>query len=198
MRRRILESSVATLINKGIIDSSDRELYIFGINQLFLFVVNIITSIIIGIIYGMLLQSIVFSLAYIPLRRYAGGYHSKTPARCYVLSILLVLCALTVIKTISIDNIVLTICALIAAIVVFTKAPIESSNKPLNDNEKKVFALKARLVLAVEILLIVIFGILSIEVNFAAEIAVCGIIAICCSGFMILISILQSAIQRNR
>ena len=93
---RVVSIVVNSLIKNDLLQKSEVELYRFGIKRLLLFCINVITTIIIGIICNMLWQSVVFSIAYIPLRRYAGGYHAKTPQKCYLLSVLLILGVLTV------------------------------------------------------------------------------------------------------
>lgn len=194
MRGKLIEASVTTLIKKGIIDSSERDLYLFGINQLFLFIINFTTSVVIGLICGMLWQSVLFSLAYIPLRRYAGGYHAKTPGRCYILSIILILSALTLINIIKTIDAAVICCFIISAIIIFIKAPVASSNKPLNSKEKTAFARRTRIILLVELLVTIIVS------QFNLEAAICLIIAICCGSLMIVISLIQllvTMINRN-
>lgn len=87
MFSEISEMMTQSLIDNKKIQSDNRELYRYGIQQGLTMIMNLATTLLIGLLCGMLWQSIVFYMAYIPLRSYAGGYHAKTPIRCYLFSI---------------------------------------------------------------------------------------------------------------
>lgn len=53
---------------------------------------------------GMFAESIVFFLCFIGVRRYAGGYHADTQARCYVISFGITVSAFAIIKYVSISD----------------------------------------------------------------------------------------------
>ncbi len=78
------------LVRSNVIKEEDAEIYIYGINQIFVSVLNVSSALIIGLILGMFLESIIFMAAYIPLRSFAGGYHAKTPLRCYFTSLTII------------------------------------------------------------------------------------------------------------
>ena len=94
----ILERLTNHFVVNEVIRDEDREIYYYGLYQGFLIIVNIITAIIIGVIFRMVWQSILFMLAYVPLRTYGGGYHAKTEGRCYLISIALASGVLLAIK----------------------------------------------------------------------------------------------------
>lgn len=178
----LAKSSVERLIRNGIIAESERELYNYGVNGLYLSFINIVTSGIIGILFGMLWQSLLFSVAYIPLRSYAGGYHAKTPGRCYFLSTLLIACVLVVLKYVPFSMEGMYIALVIATAVIFVKAPVESENKPLNDRELKMFRTKARKILISETLLALI-----LVAAHLSDVAECILLAILCSAGMLIL-----------
>jgi accessory gene regulator B len=60
-----------------IISVEDNELYEYGLHQSFILLANIFTTILVGWIFNMMIESIIFLLAFVPLRSYAGGYHAK-------------------------------------------------------------------------------------------------------------------------
>jgi accessory gene regulator B len=182
MRITLTKHSVAVLIKEEIIQQSDEELYQFGINQLFLFLLNIATTVIIGAVFGMLWQSILFSASYIPLRRYAGGYHAKTPRRCYCLSVLLIMGVLFILKYIPFSQLGMIIVLTVSFTVIYVKSPIESENKPLSDAERTLYQIKARRILLAETALAILLCILLCMVQ-----AECIIMAVCCSAAMLVI-----------
>lgn len=178
---RVVSIAVNSLIKNDLLQESEAELYRFGIKRLLLFCINVITTIIIGVICNMLWQSVVFTIAYIPLRRYAGGYHAKTPPKCYLLSILLILGVLAFICWIPKDKLLIIIAALVAGIIVFIKSPVESTNKELSDKEKEIFKRYSRIILLTE--LAVMFATLLLNIDFA----MCLCLSIISSAIMVVI-----------
>ena len=51
-------------------------------------------TLLMGYAFHVFLQSIVFLICFIALRKYAGGYHADTQKRCYVISVLIIAVAL--------------------------------------------------------------------------------------------------------
>lgn len=176
-----VQASVNTLIKLGVIKPSEEAVYRFGINQLFLFVVNLATSLVIGFLCGMFWQSVLFSAAYIPLRRYAGGFHAKTPGRCYFLSCLLIVCVLMLLKHVAFSVTAVLVLTVAASAVVFIKSPVASENKPLLDKEKVWYREKARRILFLEGIVAMAFTFFSVKV------ASCIAVAIGCCGMMVVL-----------
>lgn len=185
MKASLVNFSVAVLIKNGIIKREDEELYTFGINQLYAFVSNIVISIIIGIFFGMVWESIVFSVAYIPLRRYAGGYHAKTPGRCFYLSILLVILALIGIKYISINDVSIFV-LLVVNIFIWIKAPVASKNKALNKNEQYTFKKRTLLFLLIENMILMGCMVMSFH-----DVFKCIMMTVIAVGIMLLLGIIH-------
>lgn len=149
-----------SLTNSGIITTEDKELYEYGLHHGLLMIINLLTTVVIGLLFKMVWQSFVFMIAYIPLRTYAGGYHAKTQFRCYLLSIVIMLAALFGIKQIPWTGSIgigLTLCA-IGIILYFS--PVEDKNKPLSSMEVKVYGKRARIILFIEIIIMLIMMIL--------------------------------------
>lgn len=70
----------------GIVQKSNKALYEYGLRQMFATILNILTMLLIGFIMGLAVPAMVYTIAYIPLRVYAGGYHASTPQRCWAFS----------------------------------------------------------------------------------------------------------------
>lgn len=143
MRETLVDSLTNMLADRGIILKADKELYQFGINRLLLFTVNIATSVIVGAILGMIWQSVIFSLAYIPLRQYAGGYHAPTPRLCYGLSTLLIVVSLLLIRC-EMSLLFVILGTFICMVIIWVKVPVESKNKKLSKAERRFFRKTAR------------------------------------------------------
>ena len=83
------------LEDKKIIQSSTKEVCAYGLRQIFSTIFNAGTMLLIGFLMQMLIEAILFTVIYIPVRVYAGGYHASTPQRCWAFSaIMLWICLL--------------------------------------------------------------------------------------------------------
>ena len=174
-------------VKDGIITEEDKELYTFGMQQGIIIMLNIISTIIMGIIFDMVWQSVVFLLAYMPLRSYAGGYHARTQVRCYLVSLFIIAVALIGMKEIQWTSIIALFSVIISAGNIFTLTPVEDANKPLDASEKDLYKRKTRKILLLEILIALVFWFIN------KEISVCIIMV-----FDILSNILLLGILNNR
>ncbi len=104
--------------------------------------------VIIGVIMNCFFESIIFTVSFSVLREYGGGYHAETRKKCFVLSIMTLVVALSIIKLAeSFQILMFPICgiALISAIYILLKAPIDTPNKRFDEDEIRVYGRKARL-----------------------------------------------------
>ena len=160
---KIIDRYTEKLIANKIITPEDKELYTYGFHQAVVIIANIATTILVGFIFGMVWQSIVFMLAYIPLRSYAGGYHAKTQLRCYVYSVLLISTVLLLVKFITWTSSATIGLSLISDLIIFILAPVENSNKPLDKDEVKVYKRRTRLILGIEALIILLLMVFALH-----------------------------------
>ena len=185
---------IKSFVNQGIINDEEKDIYQFGLNQLMFFIVNMISSIAIGLIAEMLAECIVFTLAYMLLRRYSGGYHARTSVRCYFLSVCLMIVVLKIIN-ITISNEyyhIVFVVLLLSGLVIILKAPIESENKPLNDAEYEKYRKKSLVIMAVEIIVAIC------SFFFNKTISVCTAFAVIIAACMLLVSLGTDIIKRKR
>ncbi len=146
-----------TLESKGIIQESGKEICAYGIRQILSSLLNIVTMLLIGIAMNMLLQAVIFTLAYIPVRIFAGGFHASTPQRCWAVSAIMQIIVLGILKYISESHYeLLTITSLIASIIIALLSPVEDMNKPLDKKEKYVYHIKTIFLITTEITSLVI------------------------------------------
>lgn len=132
------------------IKSEDRDVYQYGVQQGLTILLNLATTVAIGFICGMLWQSVLFTAACIPLRSFAGGYHAKTPNRCYVFSIFMITAALLVMRYVPVTNHICGIIILISGLFLVLLAPVADNNKPLDRLERQVYRKRALLIGGIE------------------------------------------------
>ena len=149
-----LSEYITQQLEKGkIIQSDNRELYKYGFQQGLILLLNFITSIVIGVIFGKVFESILLLAAYIPLRSYAGGHHSDSSEKCYVVSTLITVIWMLILKFLILPTSCWGIILLIGTVVCFVFSPVENFQKSLDEDETRVYRKRALIVLTVEICL---------------------------------------------
>ncbi len=136
--------------------SDNYELFVFGINQGFNMLLNILTALVVGLLFNQVIQLIVYMLVYIPLRIYAGGFHAKTPFRCWIISTLTLLLVLAVMKYVHLKFYIFVAITLLSVVVIVIFSPVEDKNKPLDEFEKKVYKKRCLYVLVSEVVIYIL------------------------------------------
>lgn len=146
------------LLSSGIIGDEDKELYVYGLFMLISHLMFFIITCIFGLILKCPLESIIFYIAFMLIRRYAGGYHAATETRCDILTTLSILTCIVVIrlsKTYDIQTVLLIISAL-SSVCIFVLCPLDTPEKPLSDKEFKYFRKISWLILLAIVLAIIV------------------------------------------
>ncbi len=164
LSRRIGEN----LVRSDVVKAEDAEIYIYGINQILVSVVNVLSALIIGLIFGVFFEIAVFMAAYIPLRSFAGGFHAKTPLRCYIFSIIMLIVVSIGLRYLSMAMWVYYAVLAVAFIIVLVLSPVEDKNKPLDDLEYKVYKKRAIIIAAIELTVSILLKLIGLDSLFIA------------------------------
>lgn len=156
MFSKISNALTEALVQSHIIAVEDRDIYYYGIQQGLIALLNFVTTLILGCLCGLIWESIIYMFSYIPLRHYTGGFHAKSPARCYVFSILLLLFVLSAMKQFRLSCATCCVIAASAFIIISILAPVEDHNKPLDSIERQVFRKRASLISGIESTIVVV------------------------------------------
>lgn len=156
------ESLTNRLIAVGIIKSEDYEIYQFGIENTILKLIHMASYITLGLILGRLPELIIFLAAFIPLREYSGGFHAKTPFRCYIVSCITVFTFLLILifSPEGIMDYSIPI-ALVGSFLLFLIIPVEAKDKPLDESEKIYYKSKGGFLILLALVLTLIFRMLN-------------------------------------
>lgn len=165
---RLSRKIVNNLTQSDIVKAEDAEIYIYGINQILMYAINISSALIIGLIFGKFFEAAVFIAAYCSLRSFAGGYHAKTPLKCYFFSIIMLIIVLVGIKYLYLTEWMYYTVLLAAALVVIVLSPVEDRNKPLDEIEHRVYKKRAIFIAAAEILIGLAFKLVGLNNLFVA------------------------------
>lgn len=162
-----MEKLIEYLIKHEIIDCEEAGLYLYGFKQLLIIATHLMAYAAIAYFYHEVRLLIVFLIFFIPLRSFAGGYHTASQLTCFLVSVTTVIGVLTVLK---VDVIGLTsyyVIALVSYVVIATLAPRESGNKPYEDNDRALYRKKSLWFLNVEALIAISMICLRAEKLFA-------------------------------
>lgn len=77
------------------------ELYGFAIYIVNSSLLHIGTLLVIGWLFGMVVESVIFYVSFIAIRKFAGGYHAMTPLRCYLFSTITIFISLLLLQQLS-------------------------------------------------------------------------------------------------
>lgn len=131
MLEKLIDISTNYLIHNQVIDEDDRDVYEYGFHSLYNNIIDIVSIVIIALFFYSVPQTIVYHISFVLLRNTAGGYHTKTHLRCFIMSTTILLVSLFVITRVA--SPVLSIgLACLSTILIWVKAPIEHENNPMS------------------------------------------------------------------
>lgn len=150
------------LVEKQIISRHEEDIYLYGLKSFFLIWVNFITALLIEFFTRRLIETIVFFIFFIPLRSYAGGYHTKNKFTCYCCSnfmLFSIICMPSIIQSYDVFWFIESL-FIISNILIYKLAPLPNYNRTFDEMEHKVFRFRTRGILFVELIFILLLYIL--------------------------------------
>lgn len=147
---------VERFVEKGVVSKENKIIYEFGLKQGIVVIINSITIFLIGIISGELWNLMIFTMSYLLLRPYAGGYHAESEIGCYVLSTLLMIVVAIISKVMVMNFFMVTVILGFSVSILILLAPVEDHRKPLDNMEVEVYRKKIRKLLLIELAGIVV------------------------------------------
>ena len=143
------------LVERGIIKEEEQEIYQFGIRNGMIILLNVLTAFLIGLITEKLLIVAVFTVSFMVLRSYTGGYHSDSRIFCYIGSNLVLFIPIyTESLFVKTEDIILYILLAIAVSIIMVFSPMHSKNRKLDKAEQKQFGKRARVIIVVQIIIL--------------------------------------------
>lgn len=123
-------------IRRKVIESEERDIYIYGCEALFSAISNLVILFVCGIMTGEIVSAFLFLFIFVLMRKYCGGYHAQTHLQCNFVFALTTLAILLIVKNnFLMDSFVFIITLITSDIIIFWLAPIVNVNKPLEDFE---------------------------------------------------------------
>lgn len=150
---------VKKLIDHSVIADTEQELYVYGFFILISQILYFTLTTLFGILLDIVLESVIFYVAFQFIRRYAGGIHASSELKCEIATTTSIFLCLLCTKLCETNNIQTPILVLtiIAAVSIFVFCPLDTPEKPLTKEEYKYFR-KISWVILLLILLAICIG----------------------------------------
>ncbi|MDR2572188.1 MAG: accessory gene regulator B family protein [Oscillospiraceae bacterium] len=144
--------------DSGVIEKSNEDVYIYGLDLLLFSVLNIITILILSVIFNKLIESVVMLITIIPLQAYGGGYHAKTHFRCFLIMIVGWFIVVHLLPYIT--PVISLIVCFVSVLIVFLLAPVSHANVKMSIKHMLKLRIYVRIIVigvAVASMMLVIF-----------------------------------------
>lgn len=158
-----IQSIVERQIQNKKISVSEAAVYQYGYRLLIEKTCVFILTLGIGFMFDAWWEVFLFCIAFIPLRVYSGGYHTKKSIGCMLLSVTVLICNIFLVRgfaSLDMDKYLVTL-ELPLFILLYYFSPAETVNRKIEENEKKFFHKMVFFIYVIEILaeiLFIIFG----------------------------------------
>lgn len=149
----ILSRITSFLANNDNFDEERLEVIRYGIEILLLKVLFFIASMLLGVLLQSFWECLLFTLSFSAIRSLAGGYHADTRMKCFIQSMCMLMAVLAISKLIqrNLFSCEIVLClSVIAAVIIWLISPIDTENKRLTNEERKILKIKSRSVLIIE------------------------------------------------
>lgn len=130
--------NLADSLNMG---SEERDVMAYGIFGFLQLSLSILLVAFLGLLFGVFAEGLIIAFTMSILRKYSGGAHSSTPNKCLIVGTIICIVPAIIIHNFSINfSEVLFFCFIVfpwAYYEIFTKAPVDSIKKPINNIQKR-------------------------------------------------------------
>lgn len=183
---------VDLMIKRNVIEAEEKELYVYAVQMLFEQLIGLVAVAVICVVFGKFFEGAVFLIAFTLLRKFAGGYHANHFISCFLVSsgVFLVLMLVT---SFELAREILLYANIVTAPFVFIFSPVEVESKPLDEKEKSVYRLRARIILAVEAVAIIVLLLFKLKI-FAVFVSCANII----TAILMLLQIIVMKIKNRK
>jgi accessory gene regulator B len=151
----IAKKLTAFFIQYQVIKDTDKDTYEYCFQVLLLNVLNFGTVLFLAIILGRITETILYMAGFFLIRKQAGGFHARTPLRCYLLSVANYMIFILILSFISptwIDLMNMGI-IILAFLIIWRYAPIADKNKPFSIGEYERYKRNSRLIISTLVIL---------------------------------------------
>lgn len=139
MATAIAERIVGNLIAASIVEEDDKALYIYGFFLLITHFFFFLIAVAFGCSMKIPLEGVIFYFVFVLLRSYAGGAHAKTETACTMWTTLAIGASIAAVKVIENSVRIVFPLLFLSNFCIFLFSPLESKEKPLDNNDRRNF-----------------------------------------------------------
>ena len=180
------------LIRHDAIDEEDRELYEYAAYNLMFTSIPLTIFIVVCLCMGYVVNGLVLLVVTLSIRRYAGGYHAKTPQRCVVISSGMLTACLSL-SIVMPNHLLISGAVLASAVCLCMFSPVDSENRRLDEEETQSCRYKARCMTCFWCLIYLVLSIIG-----QGELAVCVCLGIVVPAIMQMVCIGRFSKKHNK
>ncbi len=186
--KKIAASLMSYIYKLGFIEEGELDTYIYGMDIFLSSLLEVVSIIVISLAFDNFVETVLFFLAFIPLRIFAGGYHADTRLRCYLISLVVYLVFTFILSLLnqSTYTIVAVIGIIVSIFSILLFAPVIHQNKKVNNYEIKNYRKFSIIICSVQCIIYLMFTLLS-KINIFLISAVLGTVAVSLSMWIALI-----------
>lgn len=132
-----LSKSIALFFaQKNIIPDNELDSYIYGFELMLSVILNLSAVSLIMIYSGRFTETILYIASTFILRHHTGGYHAKTPERCFLMTIGIYILILFIISNVTMKPaVIISVLSVPALIIILKLAPIVHKNNPVREGD---------------------------------------------------------------
>ncbi len=165
MFEKFIDRIIEKQVQNNMLKQDDVNIYRYGYILVYEVFLNIILAFVIGMVFNSLGIVLFFLYIYIPLRSFCGGWHADKIWKCTIVSNFVLILAALCVKyfTKQINILILLLLFLIFAINIICIAPVETKEKRICKEEKKVYRRKIYVIIIMHGIIITILTIFHIK-----------------------------------
>lgn len=136
-------------ISYDVIKKEDREIYQYGNEIIISSLLDFFILLAFAIGFNDFVNVFLFWIVFFILRKFGGGYHAGTYLKCKIVfsvNIFIVMIIMNDFKYVY-NIYLLILMTVFSCVSIFLLAPVDNENKPLSETEKRINALKCRILL---------------------------------------------------
>ena len=144
---------------KEIYPPEKKNIYAYGFELLISTALNALGILITALFMDALLGAVLFTLAFIPLRINAGGYHTKHHWSCFLMVNIVFLLFAVLVKYMSASYVLpyVVFSCMVSSMLIWALSPVEAENKPLSGNQRERLRKRSIIIASINMTLTLIF-----------------------------------------
>lgn len=143
-----------------LVNEHNDQIVLLGLRRLISTIADFGFAILCSVLLGNVVVGLIFEIAYMILRIYAGGYHADNERICMYMTYTSTLISILCIFYLLLPNQLIHLIIFISAIILIMTVPVEHENKRLNNKEKQIYRKNALCILFLEVVFYCMFMVL--------------------------------------